>query len=90
MTYTKCYQGFTGKTRFTSRETLKARKSPDPEYDYKDEVEDVLDRLEILATNDTQKMMVEYFDNKIAVLVAILDALDNLLGWTYEESYVLL
>eukprot|EP01084_Bolivina_argentea_P201236 344012_1 len=39
----------------------------DPKYDYDLESELLLDRLKVLATNDTQKMLVEFFDNKLSV-----------------------
>jgi hypothetical protein len=42
-----------------------------PDYDYEEEAELTVERLAELATNDLQKMMVELFDNKIAVGIAV-------------------
>merc|ERR1712212_469521 len=42
------------------------------------------------ATNDTAKMLVEFFDDKARVMVSILGALDVLLGWSWEERQVFL
>lgn len=77
--------GFTARTKFTSRETLRDRSSPNPDYDYDVETQLVIDRLEELASDDRQKMLVEFFDNKLSVGVSILLAMDALIGWTYEE-----
>jgi len=43
-----------------------------------------------MGTNETAKMLVEYFDDKISVTVSILFALDQLLGWSWEERQVFL
>ena len=72
-------------TRFTSRRTLRQRSSSDPNYDYDKETKLVVQRLKKLATNDTQKMLVEFFDDKLRVGGSILFKLDQLLGWTFEE-----
>eukprot|EP01084_Bolivina_argentea_P250590 419929_1 len=53
----------------------KFRKAKDPKYDYDEEAELLLDRLKALAVNDTMKMMVEFFDNKLLVRGAIQIAL---------------
>ena len=41
--------------------------------------------MEDLATNDTQKMITEFFDNKVAVGGAVLFSLGAVLPWNYEE-----
>ena len=77
--------GFTAVTKFTSRATLRERSAPDPKYDYVEESAKVIERLDELATNDTQKMLVEFFDDKLAIAVSVLLAMDNLLNWSFEE-----
>jgi len=47
------------------------RKAKDPQYDYDLEIELLLERLRNLAVNDTQKITVEFFDNKLLVRGAI-------------------
>ena len=77
-------------TKTISRAELESKNASSPDYDYDAEIKLVIDRLADLATNDTAKMMVEYFDDKIAVTVSILFALDSLLQWTWEERQVFL
>ena len=43
-------------------------------------------RLRKLAENDYEKMMVEFFDDKLGVVAAILFNLDVALSWTFQES----
>ena len=64
---------------------MRERSSPNPDYDYGQETELVIERLEDLATNDTQKILVEIFDDKLAVGEAVLYSLYTLFNWTYEQ-----
>ena len=82
--------GKTAVTKTISRSELESRKAARPKYDYDEEIELVIDRMADLATNDTAKMLVEFFDNKVAVFVAILNAMDMLLGWSWEERQMFL
>merc|ERR1712087_330565 len=77
--------GKTAVTKAISRSELESHRSAHPKYDYDAEIELVIDRLADLATNDTAKMMVEFFDDKARVMVSILSAMDVLLGWSWEE-----
>eukprot|EP01084_Bolivina_argentea_P154012 268498_1 len=61
-----------------------------PNYDYQYESNLVIQRLRKLATNDTMKILVEFFDNKIAVDTAIIARLDTQLNWSFEERQLYL
>jgi len=82
--------GKTAVTKTISRQELESNRAPNPRYKYSDEMELVIERLADLATNETAKMLVEYFDDKISVSVSILFALDQLLQWSWEERQVFL
>mmetsp|Transcript_63691 Transcript_63691/g.101352 ORF Transcript_63691/g.101352 Transcript_63691/m.101352 type:complete len:545 (-) Transcript_63691:76-1710(-) len=77
--------GPNAKLMFSSREQINRRKASDPKYDYKTEARKVVERLANLAEDDRQKMLVEWFDNKLRIAGGILLALDAELGWTYEQ-----
>ena len=71
------------------RRELERKRASNPNYDYEIETDKVIERLRDLATNDTQKMLVEFFDNKISVVIQLLFALDATLGplgYTWEEK----
>jgi len=82
--------GYTAVTKTVTRQQLESNRAPNPRYRYNDEIELVIERLADLATNETKKMLTEYFDDKISVTVSILFALDGLLQWSWEERQVFL
>jgi len=52
---------------------------------YKEEVQEVLDRTASLATNDTKKMLVEYFNQKVTSLVPLrVSFADGFVGSVFE------
>ena len=71
--------GDKAKLKVLTRHEFNSRTAPDPQYDYDAEADLVIKRLADLAVNDTQKMLVEFFDDKlnvanlIAVTLASLD-----------------
>jgi len=77
--------GLTAELKIISRSELESKSAPNPKYNYKTEVDLVLDRLKDLATNDTAKMLVEFFDNKVSVFNTVLFTLQLALDWTFEE-----
>jgi len=77
-------------TKTITRAELESKRAARPRYNYDEEIELVIDRLADLATNDTAKMLVEFFDDKARVFVSILSALDSLLDWSWEERQVFL
>jgi len=82
--------GRTAVTKTIARTELESRDADHPHYDYDAEVALVIERLADLATNDTAKMLVEFFDNKALVFVAILNAAEPLVGWSWEERQLFL
>ena len=62
-----------------------SRSAFDPKYDYEHEAQLVIERLADTATNDTKKMLIEFFDDKGIVALAINVAMAELLDWTFEE-----
>merc|ERR1719420_2264984 len=82
--------GRTAVTKTITRAELESRDASHPHYDYDAEIALVIERLADLATNDTAKMLVEFFDNKALVFVAILNAAEPLVGWSWEERQLFL
>ena len=78
--------GRRAKVKTISKQDLRDNCAPDPEYDYLLEKQLVIDRLTELATNDTQKVLVEFFDDKLVAVTAIIVAFDVEIGWEWEES----
>ena len=70
--------GFTARTKAITRQDLKNRKAPNPEYNYETESKKVIERVNELATNDTQKILTEFFDDKTKVDLAYLAAVGPL------------
>ena len=70
--------GFKGKTRILTRQGLRDRKAANPDYDYEEESAKVIERLQELATNDTQKILIEFFDDKSMVDIGIYSAIGGL------------
>lgn len=77
--------GFTAKTKFLSRQALRDRSAPNPKYDYKKETQKVIKRLKELAINDTQKMLVEFFDNKLLLGITTALNMAKVVNFTYED-----
>eukprot|EP01084_Bolivina_argentea_P250594 419938_1 len=80
--------GYTVTPKVLTLDDFVSRSAPDPDYDYEEEVELVIERLRNLATDDRQKMLVEFFDDKISVVLAIILQLDMKLNWTWEQRQI--
>ena len=81
--------GFTAKPRFLSIKELESRRAPDPQYCYESESNKIVNRLRRTANDDFRKMIIEWADEKIDVVGAIVVNLDVILSWTYSESSVI-
>eukprot|EP01084_Bolivina_argentea_P246818 412988_1 len=77
--------GKTAVTKAILRQQLKNKCISKPNYDYVFEKQLVINRLADLAINDTKKMLVEFFDNKLNVALAMLKTMDEILQWSLEE-----
>jgi len=62
--------GILGKPLVLSREEMKSRGLPKPNFSYNNESRKVMNRLADL--NDEKKMLIEFFDNKIKVAVTLI------------------
>jgi len=60
--------GTRGVPRLHTRQEIDARRIPNPLYNYVREAEKVVDRMASVLVNDTAKMEIEYFDDKINVV----------------------
>jgi hypothetical protein len=66
------FAGFTGRLYGMSRDFYNSVTSPaPPQYDYVVEAQDVLETTRIMANNETQKMVLEYFDSKFTSILPI-------------------
>ena len=59
--------GFYAKPAVVTREEINSRQLDDPMYDYKEEVELAINRVEALASDGFQRDMVSFMDNKINI-----------------------
>jgi hypothetical protein len=66
------FAGFTGRLYGMDREYYNSVKAPEPpQYDYAKEAKAVLDATKKMANNETQKMLLEYFDSKFTSILPI-------------------
>eukprot|EP00536_Pseudo-nitzschia_multiseries_P018310 jgi/Psemu1/70504/estExt_Genemark1.C_23710002 len=63
--------GFTGRLYGMNREYYNSFTSPKPIYDYKKEARYVLRKTKKMASNDLQKMMLEYYDSKFTSILPL-------------------
>jgi hypothetical protein len=75
--------GLIGKTSVLTRGELDARNLGDPEYDYNLEARLVMQRMSELSPKD--KMLIEFFDNKLKVGLTIAEAV-VMAGTTFEQT----
>mmetsp|Transcript_26657 Transcript_26657/g.37568 ORF Transcript_26657/g.37568 Transcript_26657/m.37568 type:complete len:541 (+) Transcript_26657:113-1735(+) len=74
--------GKIAKTWILDRDDFKSRKAPPPNYNYDKESSKVFERL--AALDDTKKMLIEFFDDKIKVAFLVIEAVAKQ-GASYEE-----
>merc|ERR1719323_59519 len=67
-------------------EEMRARRAPDPELDYKTEMEQVYERMNDFSKDDDRITMTKIMDNKLAVLIAFMNAIDAVKPWTLEAA----
>eukprot|EP01084_Bolivina_argentea_P230150 388255_1 len=83
--------GVTAVTKILSRSELESRFLPDPEYDFEFEKTLVHSRLRDLSTNETIKMLVEHFDDKVRVSLNLypwtLGIIGDNMGWIDFQVY---
>lgn len=72
--------GFTGRLLGLTEEDYESFSSPLPNYDWCEEADFVVERTRDMATSDTQKMEVEFFDNKFFSLVPLQ------VGWQLQKG----
>jgi hypothetical protein len=75
--------GLIGKTSILTREELDARSLDDPQYNYDEEARLVIQRMSELSPKD--KMLIEYFDDKLKVALSIAQTLVTA-GTTFEQT----
>jgi len=63
--------GFTGRLYGMNRSHYESFTSPPPQYDYEAETKVVLERTRKMASNDTQKALLEYFDSKYTSILPL-------------------
>lgn len=63
--------GFTGRLFGLNDEQYAGFSSPEPHYNYDEEVTKVVERSKKMATDDQQKMLIEFFDSKISSLLPL-------------------
>lgn len=86
--------GFTGRLYGMDKSYYNSFKAPKPNYDYYSAAEYVLEQTKNMATNDEQKMLIEFFDSKFTSIVplqinwSIATGLDNFDFWFYDMTLV--
>ena len=83
--------GTKAKPAVLTRAEIDSRVVPPPRYRYSREALEVTERLRATAESDETKIMIEFFDNKLDVAVAVIEAVVTTLQLGYEQtlSYVL-
>ena len=83
--------GTQAKPAVLTRAEIDSRTVPRPDYDYDEEALVVTERLRATAESDEAKIMIEFFDSKLDVAVAVIEAVVTTLQLGYEQtlSYVL-
>jgi len=74
--------GRVGKTALLTKEQFDARELDSPDFDYDVESHLVMERMASL--NDTDKMLIEFFDNKLSVAFAVIEAV-AMKGASFEQ-----
>merc|ERR1719471_1136011 len=67
-------------------EDMRARRTPDPQLDYKAEMELVYETMNDFSKDDERITKTKIMDNKLAVLIAFMNAIDEVKPWTLESA----
>ena len=70
--------GFTGRLYGMDKEYYNSFRSPAPQYNYEEEAQYVLNQTKNMASDDLQKMMIEFYDSKMTSILPLQ------LGWSID------